>query len=115
MTTATIAKAKRIQLSRKAGYRLPPNSLKVDRSTKWGNPFVVGQHGTRAECVGMFERLMAGMICVSAGPAPQVQRDYYNMVVRDRHQLRGMNLACWCTLDGPCHADVLLRIKQARM
>jgi hypothetical protein len=24
------------------------------------------------------------------------------------HRLRGKNLACWCPLDQPCHADVLL-------
>jgi hypothetical protein len=23
-------------------------------------------------------------------------------------ELRGKNLACWCKLDQPCHADVLL-------
>ena len=25
-------------------------------------------------------------------------------------ELRGKNLACWCPLDGPCHADILLKI-----
>jgi hypothetical protein len=24
--------------------------------------------------------------------------------------LRGRNLACWCPLDQPCHADVLLEL-----
>jgi len=24
--------------------------------------------------------------------------------------LRGKNLACWCALDQPCHADVLLEL-----
>ena len=27
-----------------------------------------------------------------------------------RAELRGKNLACWCALDMPCHADVLLEI-----
>lgn len=27
-----------------------------------------------------------------------------------RMLLRGKNLACWCPLDEPCHADILLRI-----
>jgi len=27
--------------------------------------------------------------------------------------LRGKNLACWCRLDQPCHADVLLKIANA--
>jgi len=25
-------------------------------------------------------------------------------------ELRGKNLACWCPLDQPCHADVLLEL-----
>ena len=27
-----------------------------------------------------------------------------------RAELRGRDLACWCPLTGPCHADVLLEI-----
>ncbi len=26
------------------------------------------------------------------------------------HELRGKNLACWCPLDQPCHADALLEL-----
>jgi integrase len=55
----------RIQLSRKKSWRMPPNTVKVDRSTKWGNPFIVGVHGTREYCVKLFRYLMAGMICLS--------------------------------------------------
>lgn len=29
----------RIQLSRRKGWRMPENTVKVDRTTKWGNPF----------------------------------------------------------------------------
>jgi len=25
-------------------------------------------------------------------------------------ELRGKNLACWCPLDKPCHADILLEL-----
>jgi hypothetical protein len=28
----------------------------------------------------------------------------------DIEELRGKNLACYCALDQPCHADVLLRL-----
>ena len=34
---------RRIQRKRAKGWSLPPNTKCVDRSTKWGNPFVVGQ------------------------------------------------------------------------
>jgi hypothetical protein len=104
-------KSKRIQLSRKKGWRMPPNAVKVDRTTKWGNPFIVGKHGTRAECVNLFEKMLAGYICLSTDNQ-EAQADYLNMVLRDRTELRGKNLACWCPLDASCHADILLKIKQ---
>jgi hypothetical protein len=98
----------RVKLSRAKGWRMPPNTIKVDRSTRWGNPFVVGVDGTRERCVQLFEYLLGGYLCVSRGD-PKAQDDYRNMVARDRHLLKGKNLACWCPLDKPCHADVLLR------
>lgn len=39
---------------------------------------------------------------VKAGEAPSLEDI--------RAELRGKNLACWCPLDQPCHADVLLEI-----
>lgn len=96
----------RIQLSRRKGWKMPPNTIKVDRSTKWGNPFVVGRHGTRAECVDLFTKMLGGFICLSCGD-PDEQIAYCKMAARDRAQLKGKNLACWCDA-GPCHADILL-------
>jgi hypothetical protein len=102
---------RRVRRSRAKGSRLPDNTVCVDRSTKWGNPFVVGKHGTRAECVDLFKTLMAGYICVSCGDLqPNLLMAYRAMVVSRRGELRGKNLACWCGLDGPCHADLLLEI-----
>jgi hypothetical protein len=96
-----------VQLSRKKGWKMPENTVKVDRTTKWGNPFIVGEHGTRAECVRLFELLLGGYLCISADNA-DAQDAYMTMARRDREQLRGKNLACWCPPDAPCHADVLL-------
>jgi len=104
----------RVQLSRKKGWRMPPNTVKVDRATKWGNPFVVGAHGTRAECVDLFHKLLAGYICISNGPAMEEQETYLKMVRASRDELRGKNLACWCPPDQPCHADVLLKLKHRK-
>jgi hypothetical protein len=36
------------------------------------------------------------------------------MVKKHRHELKGKNLACWCPLDAPCHADALLNLNQPR-
>jgi hypothetical protein len=97
----------RVQLSRAKGWRMPPGTVKVDRTTKWGNPFIVGQHGTRAECARQFELLLCGYIAISM-PNAEAQQQYLDMAKRDITKLRGQNLACWCPKDTPCHASVLL-------
>lgn len=103
--------AHRIQLSRKKGWRMPPNTVKVDRTTKWGNPFIVGKHGTRAECVDLFAKMLSGYICVSTSNVT-AQLKYRKIVLRDRWELQGKNLACWCPPNAKCHADILLKMKQ---
>lgn len=132
----------RIRLSRKRGWRMPADTVKVDRSTKWGNPFdfrrsefcwAALSFGCRGDAAGrqeasvrafrdwidppkgrqtlMMERQpkMVGPggevplgPLIKAGAAPSRQ------AIRDA--LRGKHLACWCQLDGPCHADVLLEL-----
>lgn len=99
----------RIQRRRAKGWRLPPNTVCVDRSTKWGNPFVVGRDGTRKRCVELFEALCHGLICYSKPANPKAQRAYLERAVKNIGELRGKNLACWCPLNAPCHADVLMR------
>lgn len=108
-------KPKRIQLSRKKGWRMPPNTVKVDRTTKWGNPFIVGKHGTRAECVDLHQRLLAGYLCISIDRGCiEAQQAHRAFVKENRHLLKGKNLACWCPLDASCHADTLLNLIQPR-
>ncbi len=99
-TTAT-----RIRLRRQRGWRMPANTVKVDRSTRWGNPFVVGRHGDREACVRLYRRLLAGELDNS-----DAQRRTLAHVREHLHELTGRNLACWCPLDAPCHADVLLAL-----
>lgn len=86
-------KPERIQLRRTKGWRLPPNTVVVARPSKWGNPFKVGESFTAREAVRQFE-----LWCIK------------HNVIDIQTELRGKNLACWCALDAPCHADVLLRI-----
>lgn len=102
----------RIQLSRAKGWRMPPNTVKVDRSTRWGNPHTVadareaGYTGTDAElramCVDEFRAMLADRPWAEALDYPV-----------DLSPLRGKNLACWCRQGEPCHADVLLELANA--
>lgn len=84
----------RIQLSRRKGWRMPPNTVKVARPTKWGNRFTVAEYG-RDLAVANHRRHIAGMMAIRA---------------LDLSELRGKNLACFCKLGEACHADTLLEI-----
>lgn len=88
---------RRIRLQRTAGWRKPSGAVVVARPTRWGNPFEVGVDGDRAQCVGLYlDALERGRLAVSAEDA--------------RNALMGRDLACWCPLEEPCHADVLLEL-----
>lgn len=103
-------KPARIQLSRRKGWRMPANTVKVDRTTKWGNPFKPARGQNLEQCAHMFGLMAGGLICFSCDhPSPEEQTRYLRMAKKHIRELRGKNLACWCKLDAPCHADVLLR------
>ena len=55
----------RIQLRRAKGWRMPENTVKVDRSTPWGNPFKVGEDGTAHDCVELYKHLVSGHLCLT--------------------------------------------------
>lgn len=101
---------KRIQRSRAKGWRMPEGAVVVDRSTPWGNPFVTGKDGKAWECVRYYRILLTGMT-VWGGPASiETQETARKHVINNIGSLRGKDLACWCRLDQPCHADVLLEL-----
>ena len=96
----TSASPVRVQLKRAKGWRMPPNTVKVDRSTTWGNhDFIVGEDGDAEHCVEMFHHDLDKFQVFH--PA-----DYEAWIA----PLRGKNLACWCRPGSPCHADVLLEL-----
>lgn len=85
---------KRIQLSRKKGFRLPPNTVNVARPGKWGNLYTVAEHG-REEAVLLHKWELKGRVEVG---------------LVDLSELRGKDVACWCGLDEACHGDTLLEL-----
>jgi hypothetical protein len=104
----------RIQLSRAKGWRMPENTVKVDRTTKWGNPLIVGKHGTREECVKWLALAINGYTVISLGKDEDGSYIADKLIAYRKHLLRnwrhlaGKNLACWCPLSAPCHVDLLL-------
>lgn len=101
MTQTRLTLPQRIQRKRTRGWRMPKGAVYVGRLANglsgWGNPFVVSEHQTREQAVGNFRRaLVEGRLQFS--------------VAKVRRELAGRDLACWCPLDQPCHADVLLEV-----
>lgn len=90
---------------------MPENAVKVDRTTKWGNPFIIGRDGTREECIARYRQLMTAG---SLNGFTKEQLAYRDRVLNEAQELRGKDLACWCTSDAPCHADVLLELAKVR-
>ena len=115
-----MAKPVRIQRKRTKGWRMPENTVYVGRGSKFGNPFVVhtdrGPSGRRwpmtpEHSVAAFRAIVPhGWWPVplpwSRGKIPAGTPTTLDDVMN----LRGKNLACWCPLDQPCHADVLLEL-----
>lgn len=102
----------RVQLSRKKGWRMPENTVKVDRTTRWGNPFRVGDQVQS-------DPSQPVAVCFSQQQAVEAFRGFCEHAIGSsfvsavRAKLRGKNLACWCPLDQPCHAEVLLELANA--
>lgn len=102
----------RIQLRRTPGWRMPPNTVKVDRATKWGNPFIAGRMSPGESPTMVLNNRHAFELYQSWAPAQD------ELVRNARAELRGKNLACWCFHPNPaqvdtCHASVLLEIANA--
>lgn len=67
--------------------------VRIDRQTKWGNPYVIGRDGSRSEVIRKFEKyLKTKPELLAALP-----------------ELTGKVLGCWCAPQA-CHGDVLVRL-----
>ena len=93
----------RIQRKRTKGWRKPPNSVIVTRPRKWGNPYDVDKYG-REEAIAKYREGILGQDLLTQRGKKLAR------VGKDLSELRGKNLVCWCRLDQPCHADVLLEL-----
>ncbi|MEV4521438.1 DUF4326 domain-containing protein [Micromonospora tulbaghiae] len=110
----------RIQRQRTKGWRMPENTVYVGRPTRFGNPFRVGVDFcgptiqclySPAELVAKFrEWVTADTLHPLFWDKELVEAHVAIKVALAGRVLSGKDLACWCPLDQPCHADVLLEI-----
>jgi hypothetical protein len=80
------------------GRVLPDDAVRIDRRTRWGNPYVIGSPDADGRPI-------------SREVAVFCYRDWLDGMLLDRpdflEPLRGKRLACWCA-PLPCHGDVIL-------
>lgn len=115
---------KRIQRKRTKGWRMPANTVSVTRPGRWGNKFVIGDYAMKGDPGNNRGPFSMSYTITSAEYADDrythikdaaTAVEWFEWYLTkypsaDIQELRGKDLACWCPLDQPCHADVLLRI-----
>jgi len=90
---------------------MPPNTVSVTRPGKYGNPFVIGEFPSLA-----YAHIWKDLVPDAKTAVRLFRQTLVNaMLIHDSSvdcllELRGKNLACFCALDQPCHADVLLEL-----
>lgn len=73
---------------------IPSDAVWIMRPSKWGNPYVIGQHGTRDEVIDRMEKDILNN--------PKLQEEI-------KKELKGKHLVCCCA-PKRCHGDILLKI-----
>lgn len=74
--------------------KCPEEAIYIGRGTPFGNPFAIGNDGTRDQVIDKYEELI------------RMQPD---MVEYIQKHLKGVDLKCHCNPEH-CHGDVLLDI-----
>lgn len=96
-----VRRPRRHQRSRKKGSRLPSDVVCVTRPGSWGNPYETAYDFRR-----VLELILDGRFIESSLEKPVLA--HMKRIADNLEKLRGKDLACWCSLDHECHADVLL-------
>ena len=119
----------RIRMTRQRPWRADhPDAVIVARPSRWGNPFRVGDEYLwlagddgflldwplpTARTPGENPNGVRVETCPDRATAVVWFAAWFRSMVEtgtDLLPLAGRDLACWCPLDQPCHADVLLEI-----
>lgn len=104
---------KRIQRRRTKGWHMPENTVYVGRPSRYGNPYPIGtwvrlDGGVLPVHIDTAEKALA--LFITHIMHPTIGAEARGLV---RAELRGKDLACWCPVGKPCHADVLLELANA--
>jgi len=78
-------------------WKSNPNAVYVGRPSKWGNPYKVKDYGLE-ECLRLYYLWLTEKL--------KEDRKFLEPLI-------GKDLVCFCDLDKPCHADILIEFVKA--
>lgn len=84
----------RVRNVREVGKRTNGDQVYVGRRTRFGNPYPIGEFGTREEVIELHRKYLMDLL--------EKEPDFLM-------PLRGKDLVCWCAPKA-CHADLLLEL-----
>jgi len=112
----------RVQRKRVKGYRMPENTKSVTRPGKFGNPYKIGMHNIFDIKDRITDKSLKDYLIEKNGENKYHTVEDVLLAYRQKingsqamqrvikYYLKGKNLACFCPLDKPCHADILLEV-----
>lgn len=78
-----------------SNMRSQDHDVRIDRTTKWGNPFKIPRDGDRNEVIAKYRQW------ITEGEGRHL--------LADLDELKGQTLGCWCK-PLACHGDVLIEL-----
>lgn len=76
--------------------KIPLDAIYIGRGSKYGNPYIIGKHGTREDVIEKYTIYLDNQI------------DIGNITITELADMHGYDLVCFCK-PLPCHGDILLR------
>ena len=73
---------------------IPADAVYIGRPSVWGNPFMIGKDGNRAEVVEKYREYIM---------------NHAVLLTHASRELRGKDLVCFCSPHA-CHGDILIEI-----
>ena len=83
----------------------------IDRTTPWGNPYIIGVDGDREDVCNKHKAWLNEWVYHKNEIKIKVgSREYLNKwVIEHIYMLKGKDLVCWC-VPSKCHGEILSKL-----
>jgi len=80
--------------------------FKVDRGSRLGNPYRIGEHGNRAAVVELYREHLEQALAEHEVGTPNPIGEAFARILEAARNAERLELACWCA-PKPCHGDAI--------